>query len=136
MASSAFVFLVFPLFIGSKSESETGSVSVLFFVAVFLAVVFVYCVLLKFSFKGVYKEFLYLFFYFFSLILLSSFILGGAQSKRVSMFALVLMIVPIVYLVENNIKQKRIARILVLISLVSPTLIFESSRAMLLTNGL
>ena len=79
-------------------------------------------------------KFLYYFIYLISLTSLAALLMGSAQSKRVGMFALMIILVPVVKAIEDNYKQKMFVRVTLYIMLITPTILFPSSLIMLLTQ--
>jgi hypothetical protein len=137
LASCFGIFLLLPIAAGSKSDSDTGDLPPYLYLIVYILVITVYLSVIKFDFNKYsvkYRQYFYMMSYFFCLILLSIFILGGAQSKRVGMLSLLLSLVPLTLLVETRFKQRVLVRVLFIIGLSVPTLMFHNARSLLETS--
>jgi hypothetical protein len=131
------IFLLLPIAAGTKSDSDTGDLPPLLYLVVYFVVVTVYLIIVKFDFSQYeikYKQYFNMMLYFILLILLSVFVLGGAQSKRVGMLSLLLSLVPLALLVESRFKQKILVRMLFIVALTVPTLVFHNARSLLETS--
>ena len=131
------ILLLLPLVIGSKSSSDTGDLPPYLYVVIFSMLIFMYILIFKFKFstnKPIYTQFLYLFFYLFSLLLLAMFFMGGAQSKRIGMLSFFISLIPLVLSIEYRFKQKVFVRVLFLVILVLPTLLFHNASSLLKTS--
>ncbi|WP_408642296.1 EpsG family protein [Salinivibrio kushneri] len=127
------ILLALPWAINTKSFSDTGSVPV----EAFIMVVFLFYLLQlltnRFLLIGFQARFFAFLNYLLFLLILSSITMGSAQSKRIGMFVLVLILVPSVRLIEDKFKHKTLVRVIFYIVIVMPTLLFSSSRSFLLT---
>ncbi|WP_425278508.1 EpsG family protein [Enterobacter hormaechei] len=121
------------LVLSTKSYSDTGELGAGVYLVMSIVLFLFYCISYQFKFDELSKKILYLQVYFISLLTVSMSLMGSAQSKRVGMFCLVLMLVPIVIAIEKNYKENKLIRFAFYIFAISPTFIFSSSRNMLLT---
>lgn len=138
LISSVSVLIVLPFLAFSKSNSETGDLpSHIYIIFVFL--IFLFHNLLTNFFlkinKNVHIQFSFMFFFFFSLVTLSVFFLGGAQSKRLSLIVLTLSLIPLVLIVESCFKDKLLSRILFFLILILPIFLFNNARHLLFTSN-
>ncbi|OYQ80595.1 hypothetical protein B9T19_04965 [Ignatzschineria sp. F8392] len=127
------ILIGLPIALATKSNVNTGYVdSELYIFAIFCFLIFI---LISHKFLLRHKDVILYTFFVYSLILLimSIDLVGSAQSKRIGMFILILLLIPLTKVVDTHFKQKNIARSIIYIILVMPTLIFSSSRMMLLT---
>ncbi|WP_289132889.1 EpsG family protein, partial [uncultured Spongiibacter sp.] len=127
------VLMLLPIALSSKSSSETGELSVWVYLVALGALIVFLVASMGGRFEGVHKKMLYFVLYMFVLVSVSAALMGGAQSKRVGMFVLMVSLVPFVMVIEEKYKQKRLVRPLMFLVLISPSLIFQSSLNMLLT---
>lgn len=127
------VLALLPVALSTKSSSETGELSVWVYLAALGALIVFLVGSMGGRFEGVHKKMFYFVLYMFVLVSVSAALMGGAQSKRVGMFVLMVSLVPFVMVIEEKYKQKKLVRSFVFLVLISPTLIFKSSLNMLLT---
>lgn len=127
------VIIALPFALDSKSNSETGSTSVIIYLFSIGAIIFFYLLSYRFSFRSTAAKFFYFLIYTIFLTSVSAAIMGSAQSKRVGMFSLMISLIPTVFAIEKNYKQRVLVRALVYVLLLLPTLLFSSSLNMLLT---
>lgn len=134
LISSLGVIILLPFVLDSKSNTESGEVAAGVYL-VFLSMLFIfYTASYKFKLVNINKKFMYMFIYMFLLLTTSILLMGSSQSKRVGMYCLVITLVPLILTVETKYMQKPLMRVIMFIVLILPTLIFSSSRQMLLTN--
>lgn len=132
--SSVLVVMMLPFAISNKSISETGTIGVQAYIFVLAILIAFYCFSNNFRFKGMFVKLLYVLTYVFMLTCVSVGLMGGAQSKRVGMFALMIALVPISMTIENRYKHVRLIRFIVFVILTSATFLFSSALNMLLTR--
>ena len=132
-ASVLFVIVLIPYAVDTKSSSVTGVLGVEVYIFMIFLASMLYGSANKFQFLTSYKKSSFLMLmYLMALIVCCAVFLGSAQSKRVGMICLVLMLVPIVKLIEETSSYRNIYRFLFLTILMLPTFIFSSSFEMLM----
>ncbi len=129
------VIALLPIVLGTKSNSDTGTLGVEVYLFVLLCFLIFYILSYRMIFNDMSAKFFYFIIYMFSLTSISSVLMGSAQSKRVGMYSLMISLVPLVKSIEDNYKQKIFLRMIIYIVLILPTLLFSSSLNMLLTAG-
>lgn len=137
LASSISILALLPIAAGSKSNSVTGEVPAYMFVVLFSLIILGYLAIFNFKFKNkppIFTQFLYFLFYCYVLIIEGAVVLGAAQSKRLGMISLVLCLIPLVMSIEARFKQKILVRLLFLIVLTSPTVLFKNAFSLLQTT--
>lgn len=137
LASSLAILALLPIAAGSKSNSVTGDVPAYIYVLIFSLMIMGYALIFKCKFKvrpPIYTQFLYLFLFCYVLLIEGMLLLGSAQSKRLGMFALFLCIIPLTMSVEIRFKQKILIRILFIVILTAPTLLFKNALSLLQTT--
>jgi hypothetical protein len=127
------VIVMLPFALGTKSNNDTGDVGVEIYILVMITLFVFYVFSYRFVFNDVAAKFFYYFLFLISLTSFSTFLMGSAQSKRVGMYSLMIMLVPIVKSIEDNYSNKKLLRLIVFVVLILPTLLFSSSLGMLLT---
>ncbi|WMX35614.1 EpsG family protein [Aeromonas caviae] len=127
------IIMLLPFALATKSNSDTGTLGGEVYLIVFFLIILFYSFTCKFRFDDLSSRFLHFFIYMFSLALTSFIVMGGAQSKRVGMFMLMVSLVPLILVIEKKYKQKKIVRATIYTVLIMPTFFFSSSRDMLLT---
>jgi hypothetical protein len=135
--TAIFIFMLLPVAAGTKSDSNTGDVPPFLYLVIYTCMLLTYLGVMKFNFKKfplIYNQYFYMLIYFWFLILLSIFTLGGAQSKRLGMLSLLLSLIPLVSLIELRFRPKLLARLLFIFVLVLPTLVFHNARSLLQTT--
>ncbi|MBS9866978.1 EpsG family protein [Vibrio alginolyticus] len=128
------VIILLPFALGTKSNSDTGTLGVGVYLFVMVVLFIFYILSYRMVFNDIPAKFFYYLIFLLSLTSVSAVLMGSAQSKRVGMYALMITLIPIVKAIEDNYKQKRAVRIIVYIVLILPTIIFSSSLNMLLTQ--
>ncbi|MCF1428204.1 MAG: EpsG family protein [Shewanella sp.] len=128
------VLVILPLAVGTKSNSDTGTLGVEVYLLVMVALFIFYISSYKMVFNGVSAKFFYYITYLISLTSMAAVFMGSAQSKRVGMYALMITLIPIVKAIEDNYKQKKPVRTITYFILILPTILFSSSLNMLLTQ--
>ena len=127
------VILLLPMALGTKSNSDTGSLGVGVYLIVLSMLIVFYALSYRLQFNEMSAKFFYFLLYMLALTSISAILMGSGQSKRVGMFSLMIALVPLVKSIEDNYKQKKYPRMAVYIVLISPTLLFTNSINMLLT---
>ena len=69
-----------------------------------------------------------------TLVFTAMFVTGEAQTKRLGMLSMLLMLIPLVKVIDYRFKQKLLVRVLFLVILAMPTLVFNNARSLLFTN--
>lgn len=133
--SSFVIYMALPFIASSKSEGETGDVSVLFFLIVVIILYFFYILI---NFLKINKENLHIFLFILILTSESVAILTGVASKRIIMFSLNIILIFIMLSLQRSnfdIKSYRLIIILLCLSMLAPTFLSSSSFQFLLTNN-
>ncbi|MEZ8243910.1 EpsG family protein [Vibrio splendidus] len=124
------VIALIPFAVSTKSHSDTGDTSVLIYISV-LFLVLCFSVFTMFnSMKG--KTIVIMVCYFISLSFVAGLVTGTAQSKRVGLMSLLLLLPWLFNMVIVNYKQRDIILILIYLFLIIPTLMSSSSNQFLL----
>lgn len=127
------VFLLIPLAVGTKSFSDTGDVNPLLYLSVIFITTTLFLAVYRLKINNNNAKYFYMLLYFLCLNSFTITIMGSAQSKRVGMFTLLLILIPITKIVEEFFVQKRLARVILYITFILPTFIFQSSLKFLMT---
>lgn len=131
------ILILLPFAAGTKSHSNTGDLPpYLYFIILAMLVSLYLCVLkLRVSlFSPQYTGYLWIMLYTLALVLLAMFVTGEAQAKRLGMLSMLLTLVPLTNVIDLRFKNKLLVRIIFLLVLAAPTLIFGNARVLLLTN--
>ncbi|MFT6734264.1 MAG: hypothetical protein ACJAS9_002459 [Polaribacter sp.] len=137
LGSSISILVLLPIAAASKSNSVTGEVPAYMFVVLFSLMVLGYLAVFNFKFKNrppVFTQFFYLLLFCYALIIEASAVLGSAQSKRLGMMSLIVCLIPLVMSIEVRFKQNILVRLLFLIMLTAPTLLFQNAFSLLQTT--
>ncbi len=131
--SSAVILLLLPVAAATKSDAETGRVSIklYLFIQILFFLFFTFNKLRNFD--KVSKLWSLAICYMIALTLVADLFMGSAQSKRIGMLSLSICLIPLIDVIESKYKPTIFARILALTILTAPTLLFYSSRSFLLT---
>jgi hypothetical protein len=136
LSASAILFLL-PLAAGTKSNSITGELPPYLYLIMLSALVILYLIVLSLRFKPFPPEFFIYFLimiYMMTLVFTAMFVTGEAQTKRLGMLSMLLMLIPLVKVIDYRFKQKLLVRVLFLVILAMPTLVFNNARSLLFTN--
>lgn len=128
------VFILLPIALSTKTQSETGELGVWVYLVLMAAILIYYILLNKRSIKGLVLQSIYLMLYLISLSSLSAVLMGSAQSKRVCMGALLCFLIPLVQATDQRYKNSSIFRVLLYIIALSPTFLFSATQVMLSTR--
>lgn len=132
---SIIICVALPIISSSKSEMETGDVPVIFFLVAIIVLYMFYLFINSFKLN---KRYVYVFSFIFILIIESVAILTGAASKRITMFALDIILIFIIISLSNskfNFLSYRLVVFLLSLSMLVPTFLSNSSFQMLLTSN-
>lgn len=136
LSASAILFLL-PFAAGTKSNSITGELPPYLYLIMLSALVILYLIVLSLRFKPFPPEFFIYFLimiYMVTLVFTAMFVTGEAQTKRLGMLSMLLMLIPLVKVIDYRFKQKLLVRVLFLVILAMPTLVFNNARSLLFTN--
>ncbi|CAK0764713.1 membrane hypothetical protein [Gammaproteobacteria bacterium] len=133
ISSCVFILFLIPFAAESKSNSETGVLAANLYVAVIIAILIVYLLINKLKLDYLFSKLFYLQLFFLLLGIISIFIMGGAQAKRIGMACLLFQLIPMVITIELKIKYRPSFRSMLMFFSIIPTLLFNSSLSMLLT---
>lgn len=134
--SAVAVIALLPVAASTKSSSNTGDLPPYLYFIIFTALIFIYLLILRFNFKAkrkVFREYFWMLMYLWGLIFMAMLVMGGAQSKRLGMLSLLLSLIPLITLIEFRFKQRVLIRLLFVIVLVLPTVMFNNSKNFLET---
>nr|BCN22600.1 putative O-antigen polymerase [Vibrio mimicus] len=130
-----FVIVSLPVALGTKSSSSTGELNPIVYLAVFMIMFLAYSFLCKFKFTRHNINYFLSYIYFSIILTFCIIFMGDAQSKRVGMIVLTLSLIPLAQSL-NFLSKSRWVDFFYSLILILPTLIFSSSRDMLLTEVL
>lgn len=114
-----------------KSSESTGTVSVFLYLLISFGILYFFSVSQRLRFSGGSKGFFYLQLYLLLLLMFSIVFMQDGQSKRVAMYSFVLLLPYTTIFVERNFGK--LIRFIYFVLVSFPTLIFSSSRLMLLS---
>ncbi|WP_256383792.1 EpsG family protein [Photobacterium toruni] len=134
LLSGLLILIILPFVLGTKSDSDTGTLGIWVYIFVML-IMFIFLILsFRYKLDRESQVFYYYSIYLLILVSFSGILMGSGQSKRIGMFSLVIMLIPIVKAIELNYIQKKLVRFFIYIMLILPTVLFSSSLNMLLTQ--
>lgn len=131
------ILILLPVAAGTKSHSNTGDLPPYLYLVILVMLVALYLCVLKFRvllFSPKYTAYLWIMLYTLALVLMAMFVTGEAQAKRLGMLSMLLTLVPLISVIDLRFKNKLLVRIIFLMVLAAPTLIFGNARILLLTN--
>lgn len=135
--SALAILVLLPFAAGTKSHSTTGELSPYLYLVILLMLTLLYLFVLKLRvslFSPQFTGYLWIMLYTFVLVLLAMFVTGEAQAKRLGMISMLLTLVPLMKVIDLRFKNKLLVRVVFLLVLAAPTLIFGNARILLLTS--
>ena len=133
---SILALLTIPIAVSTKSVMDTGTVDIRYYVALISLIFLFFLFSIGFRVSGSNLTYFFIFIYFLSLLLCSSYFMGGGQSKRVGMFCLTIISIFLFKIIESEYKEKRLVAPFFYLFLTLPTIVFSSSRSMLFSTML
>ncbi|WP_177223391.1 EpsG family protein [Modicisalibacter xianhensis] len=124
--SGALILILLPYVVSYKSVSETGLELKWFYVSI-IGIVCIISAFFYFTYDLLKINIFLCNLYLFVISLYASFILGGAQSERLSMICLVLLLCNLFVQIESRFKEKKTIAFITCVALFLPSFLFSST---------